>query len=717
MKRKITPAALLLLILPFVCDAQQALIDQAYFFGRDYYVVRSGRAKMVIQADRVGLGPAFTFLLFDAEKTVQTKRKKFAFNYVPDRGFSSSALEIVMKNFPITALGTQLETDRIVEDGIPSVEARWWASGVKVREVLTPISRTGVFKRSITLESADLAGIDTMSIRLSLPLSATLRRDNIVIWNDEDVAMALVLPNDYPAVASKEKNQLTSVPIILSPGEKKTINTYLIVSVPGIAAEALYAQARDLPQLLPNARQAVINQWKNSNSIATSDPIVRKMHDVSRYTLPGYVSDAGRMDAGMFEYGGQWVRDASHTALGMIHIGEFEIARAMLNHMLKNMINDEGTTMIYGNFEKPDFEQLDQMGEFMHVMKSYLDWTGDASLLSENKEKIRAMVQRPLNPVFRDETGMVHNRRECWERVFDDAYELFYQAWVITGLRDAADVAKYIDAQSSAEGWRKAADEIAKAMLYHPTMKLTENGQLIKRRNRTGEVVNRVQFNCRMAPGAPAAVESHHNLMPDASMSIPISLGVVDPASELSRNTLDDLEKLWNRRWSFGGYERYNPSTQIDQPGPWTFATTFIMRAQHEAGLLDRSRRSLEWLSMYGGHSGVWLEEIPILKHQESMAGALPWTTAEVSYFMIHHMLGVKFSGENMTIRPRLFKESGPLKADLRYKNNRFTLEVDGSGSVSYALINGRRVKPDASGKIIVPADFTTGKIQIFTKK
>ena len=37
----------------------------SFFYGREYFVLRSGRAQMVIQADRADLGPAFTYLLFD----------------------------------------------------------------------------------------------------------------------------------------------------------------------------------------------------------------------------------------------------------------------------------------------------------------------------------------------------------------------------------------------------------------------------------------------------------------------------------------------------------------------------------------------------------------------------------------------------------------------------------------------------------------------------
>ncbi len=723
LKIKILP--LLCALLPVLAAAQQPLsqnpnqnlIDQAYFTGRSYYVLRSGEAKMVVQADRAGLGPAFTFLLYEADKTKQTSRKHLAYNYTAEAGFSSSALEVLLKGFAFTALGTQLETRWVVEEGVPSVEALWWASGVKVREVISPWSG-GVFRRRITLEAADLAGVDTVSFRLSLHAPATLDRGNVLVWNNEEAALALALPAEATTPASEGADGLTSCPFVLAPGERKTIDTYLTMAVPGSDPATLATRTAGVFNAAESLRQQTTERWKHSNALRTGDSLLVHLNDVCRYILPGYVSQTGRMDAGIFEYGGQWVRDASHTALGLIHTGEFEMARAMLEHMLRNMIGDEGTTMIYGNFEHPEREQLDQMGEFMHVMKSYLEWTGDASLLSTYKTKIVAMIERPLNPVFLDPaTGMVHNRRELWERVFHDAFELAYQAWVISGLQDAADVATYLQAEDRAPRWREAAEKMRQSMLHHPSFSLVDGGHLVKRRDLTGEVVTLFPFNCRTAPGAPVAVEAWHNIMPDASMSVPISLGVVDPASALSRNTLDELEKLWNCRWSFGGYERYNSSAQIDQPGPWTFATTFIMRAQHEAGLMERSRRSLEWLMEWGGHSGAWHEEIPILRHQETFAGILPWTTAEVAYFLVHHMLGVKFENGRMVLTPKLYQESGPVEADLRYRGSRMTLRVDGSGPVEYAQVNGSRIKPDARGRIVLPDDFSGGTVEIVTRK
>lgn len=254
-------------------------------------------------------------------------------------------------------------------------------------------------------------------------------------------------------------------------------------------------------------------------------------------------------------------------------------------------------------------------------------------------------------------------------------------------------------------------------MLTSTAMRLVGRGHLIKRRNVNGMPVDTIHFKGWRA-GAPAQVESCSRLMPDATMALPISLQIIDPKSDLSVNTLAELEKLWNRRWSFGGYDRYNTSSQGDQPGPWTFATAFIMRAQHEAGLLDLSHRSLEWLcNNAGGRTGAWFEEIPIIKSQECCSGLLPWTTAEVSYFVVHHLLGVKFIGNQMVIKPVLYPDMNSVKANLRYRDRRIDLTINGSQKLVYAIVNGVKIKPDKQGAIWLPQSFNGGTIQIECKK
>ncbi len=57
-----------------------------FFYGREYLVLRSGRAQVIFQVDRADLGPAFTHMLFDVENAAQSERKERAFNFDPEKG-------------------------------------------------------------------------------------------------------------------------------------------------------------------------------------------------------------------------------------------------------------------------------------------------------------------------------------------------------------------------------------------------------------------------------------------------------------------------------------------------------------------------------------------------------------------------------------------------------------------------------------------------------
>src|ERR1039458_5270001 len=99
----------------------------------------------------------------------------------------------------------------------------------------------------------------------------------------------------------------------------------------------------------------------------------------------------------------------------------------------------------------------------MHALRSYVDWTGDESLVGEYRTRLVALVERPLRPEFRHESGLLHNRREFWERTLDDGFELVYQIYVALGLRFAASLARSLEATDSAARWPNEADRILDA--------------------------------------------------------------------------------------------------------------------------------------------------------------------------------------------------------------------------------------------------------------
>ena len=698
-----------------VSPALLELNKAAFFYGREYFILRSGRAQMLLQADRADLGPAFTWMLFDAQDPQQSARKDRAFNFVPNEGFGSSALEVVLGGFPFTALGHRTDTRWVVAEGIPAVEAVWWAGGVRVTERISALGDDGTFRRQVRLEGAHLAGEETVLLRLHLPPTGLGQEGKLLLQTGDKAQMALTAADVAPLRVDLTNGLFEVGPVAIAPGKSAEVETLLLAQVPLGERTQLVARATQLAGVkLASAIKDTARFWESTSSVSTPDPTVQELFDKARFGLVGMIGPDGTMDAGLLEYGAQWVRDTSNTALGALHAGQFEAVHKVLQYILAKMISPDGVTMIAESFETPDREQFDQGGELLHLLRCYRDWTGDDSLIRQHRALLIKVVERPLQPQFRDDTGMVHNRREFWERAFEDGYELAYQTYVILALREAAELAPALGAEDRSARWQKEADRIQQAMISHPNRALVRDGRLIKRRNVTGAVADDTAGFPGFFPDVPLKTERTNRLMPDASMALPIALGVVPARSELARRTLDDLEGLWNTRWSDGGYDRYHTSGQPDQPGPWPFATTFILRANHDAGNFERSRRALEWLNTCpGGRAGMWFEETPSTRRQSPFSGLVCWTSGEVALFVVRHYLGVNFERGVLAIRPALYPDSPPVRADLRYRQGRLRLEVSGSGPVKSAKVNGRNIKPGKDGVLRLPADFASGTVLI----
>lgn len=868
--------AVLLMLGAGAIHAQTDPFLDAYAPGREYFMLRSGSARMIIEANTTGTQPGVTYLLFDANRPCQTLRKERAFNYEPGHNCTSSALQVILGGAHFTALPHNCTVRWRQENGIPTVQAQWWAGGIRVTESFLALADANAFLRRITLEGADLAGPDSVRVALALPAGRRMDDRGMLASVTPSAVIAIGFTGSAQTITDTLAGTITTAPVPVRPHGSITLSTCLVLRsplpgtpdgtrcaedtpipasvlrtsmdpsgapglhaayfagpdlagtpvvertdtvlspywgtsspVPGIRPDsfsvrwtgaiipphtgtyriALTADDRarvyldgvllidrwkdacnlrafadvpltastrlpirveyaeldgfagmrfrwsvppqpiDEPQIHVVVRDVfaflrtiddspedarlgmTFDAWKHASTVTSGDAMLDRLYDNARFALPGMVGPLGLMDAGIFEYGDQWVRDGSNVALGLIHAGYFESARALLTHILADLVADQGATIVAGAFDDPDREEFDQMGELMHTLKAWHDWTGDTTLIVRYRTKILTMIERPLRPSFRDSTGMVHNRREFWERTFTDGYELAYQTFMVQGLRDAAALAGILGVPERRAEWERTAASFLQAMLHHPSRALVQDGVLIKRRTVDGAVADLIPGLPRSSGrDDPATTEACHRLNPDASEAIPIFLRLVDPHSPLAKSTLDALEGIWNARWTMGGYERYHSSSQQDQPGPWCFATGFMARAQHEAGLYDRSYRSLAWLAgMEGGNAGAWPEEIPLNRSQIPTAGVVPWTSAEVTVFTVRHMLGVWFEGEDLALRPRLFPGNGTIHADLRFHESRIALRIDDTRTAAHATVDGIRIAARKDGTIIVPARMLRG--------
>ncbi len=658
---------------------------------REYFFLRSGKTKFILQSDQAGTLPAFTWMAFNANNPWQTATKRSALNYSPGSNFKESALQVILGNVAFIALPFNSEVRWIRSDSVPAVECSWWAGGVHVTETYTASDQPNRILRKISLSGADLMGNDTVRLRLCLPGGYFTRTETGMKSSKPAGTVELAVDGSRMPlsewIADEENGMLESPLIPVAADGTTTLNTSLIFSFP--------ADKSPDPDWNDEA-----NPYNKLSAIQADDSLISSLYRSASFALPGMSAGSGRMDAGVFEYGNQWVRDGSNVAMGLIYSGAFESARSLLNYILADLVSDQGTTVIAGGFDEPDREEFDQMGVLMQCIKLFGEWTGDYSLVKQYSRKIIAMIERPLNPVFRDATGMVHNRREFWERTFNDSYELAYQTFMIQGLRDAADLSGILGVPEKAAGWRHEADIFQTAMLAHPTWSLVVDGALIKRRNVTGEVADLTTGRQPTYKNdAPVPTEYHHRLNPDATYALPVLFHIVDPSSPLARKSLDKLEAIWNARWTGGGYERYHSSSQIDQPGPWTFGTGFIARAQHEAGMPDRSRRSLQWLhDIQGGKSGAWFEEIPLNRSQVPFSGIVPWASAEVTSFVVQQWLGIDVVGNEILIRPRLYAGDQKVSANLRFREGFIRVDLEQKGKKITCMVNGRAIREKEKG-------------------
>ena len=421
------------------------LLTRPFFHGRDYFVLHSGRTKMIVQADKTDLAPAFLYLLFDADDYRQSKDKDRALNFAGGQGMVNSAVAGRPGRLSVHGPGHQTESRWTTLNngiGIPTVKAVWWAGGIRVEEQIYGLANENAFCRWAKLYSVNLAGPESVTLRYSLPPGKCTAKDGRLLWETGRFPMALGVLGTWPCRAVAEKGVLEIGPLKIAPGEAVGVATFLATEILPDGKPASRLLHPNLEEWSYQADSKTRDHWNATSSVTTGDALVQDLFNNVRFGLPGMVSDNGVADYGMLEYGSQVVRDASNTMLGLLHLGQFELARAGFEHILNYMVRDQGAAMIDNKFDAPDREELDQMGEPVHALKAYRDWTGDDSLIRQYRAKLLALVERPLGPAFRDASGMVHNRREFWERTLDDGYEAAYQTYLVLGLRDAAELAE-----------------------------------------------------------------------------------------------------------------------------------------------------------------------------------------------------------------------------------------------------------------------------------
>ena len=607
--------------------------------GVNYFLLGNGLIQAAVQHAPRGEGTPLGLLVMDPDTL---RKKRDALTMQPGSGLETTAVHLVTATADVTASANALTVAWQPDAPVPAVVASWGGRGFTVQErFYCPSASRARLAREVTITNRG-AEPQVGWVRTGPPGSSVMPRFSV------------------------------------KPGARTRV--WLLYELDAAAAVVRLAVAATDP-LDAEARAF----WSGLAEVRFDEPALDHLFRASRLQLPAAVSARGRLDGSIWQYNREWVRDQAFAALALTKLGARPLAATMLRRLVTEFVTADGATLDSSEVRGRDDVELDQNGILLHVLYEHASWTGDASLVRELWDRIRAVAEYPLRPEFRHvPSGLLSGRREFWERHaahgIEPGLELAHQMFVSLGLSGAARIAKVLGHAAEAARWTEAAAGIRDAMQAHPAFSLCDARGIIKRRSLDGAVQETItpRPGSGLPDGVPLASDRPHLLNPDTCCVLPIAFGMVDAAAPIARATLLGVDALWNQEWTGGGYGRYHVSSEPDSPGAWPFASVFVARALVEARDSAGARRVLRWLAATDGSaSGAWFEfNGPRIAPPFPQVGVIPWTWAELVLLFVHHILGVRPEPGGLRVRPRLLAGMRGVDARIPVRDGCLQLEL-----------------------------------------
>ena len=679
--------------------------------GLEYYILGNGQILVSIQTGpKPESGTHCGMLVMSSEHFA---RKMSTYLFHPERGLQNTRFTVTVDGKGYTPESDKSTVRWEYPDRVPTIIIEWNAGGCRVREELMCLSNEPALVRTVTIENTTAAAVNPTGIILLYP--------NLMLFDEYHVdrKRATLSCSGYESLemfclgeATPGDRHLNIKFGEIPPGGKASSTVVLTVNL---------SRAQFEKKGLEAGRKETKKYWGGRSRFETDSGKLNHLFNASVSGLRAAVAKSGKMDAGIWQYNFEWVRDQSMVAIGSILSGHFDVADISLRRIFDRSIDDEGRARDASRQRPAETAELDQNGQLLYALWTYWLWTGDDAIIKKYWKKIKAVADYVLRPEFLDpSTGLVKNSREFWERDpgfgVKEGYEHTYQVWNIVGLEAVSDIARHMKDTVTARKWQAASAKMKDSFLNHPTFSFIDEGRFIKRRLMSGAVQKTFEPPNRksMPPGVPLNVEKVSYCDPDSANVYPMILGLIDPKSPVSIKTLESMEQLWNQRWTTGGYARYNVTSEPDSPGSWPFPTMLILRAYFEAGNDEKVWRGLNWmLSAQGGKAGSWFEcyadrPVPPLPP----LGIVPWTWAEIVMFFIHHLVGLRPSKNEFTLRPRLLSSMNTVKTLLTLRGHTVDITIARTGRETGAKVNGKQV-PLVNGELKLPLPQKPLKIEI----
>ncbi|MFC1564779.1 hypothetical protein ACFL6G_07565 [candidate division KSB1 bacterium] len=613
--------------------------------GASYFFIGNGLIQAAVQASPEGEGTPIGLLIMNPE---QLRKKREALTIDKTSGLEDTMLCLDFNGKESLPSYKNFSAEWDYSLNIPAVIVNWETKNLNVNERFCCPNRES---------------------------SAVVRE--VKITNLSEDALDIILKTGV-------KGRFIDKTISISPGLDQTVIIYYRLNNENNTIDLSFIDESPGLDYADNRNKA--------SKIEFDSEILDRFYKASSSQLNSMVSRSGRIDASIWQYNREWVRDHSMMAVGLIFAGHFETARTVLERLLNEFVTEDGDTIDSSEKRTPDEVELDQNGLLLYALKHYTLWSGDTELVSEYRDKIKITAEYPLKNEFRHErSGMLCNTREFWERHrahgVEKGLELSYQLFTIIGLKSAACLARITHDDDIAMRWEGSALKLKNSLLNDAEFSMTDERGFIKRRTINGEIqeIINAQSEAELPSEVPLSRDEEHFLNPDSSSVLPVVYGLVKPDSIAAVKTMESIELLWNQDWEDGGYARYHVSSEPDSPGGWSFPSIFIARAYLETGDNDKVRRILDWLnSVPGSVSGSWFENYGNrISPPYPQVGITPWTWAEMIILCINHICGIRPEEDGIHFRPVLLPWLKRIKGNIRLRHNRLIFDIKRDSSAS----------------------------------
>jgi len=515
----------------------------------------------------------------------------------------------------------------------------------------------------------------------------------------------------------------------LEPGESATVD--ICYAYANSERAAIDAAKHFREKGYETARSESAETWSAYNLIRSHDKNLDVLHAAATAGLHASVAESGRMNAGIWGYNAEWVRDSSLACVGVTLSGQHDVARAMLTRILDGLVDESGMGFGEARFYSLDQAELDQNGELLYALWQYWVHSRDDDFIAEHWERISTVADFPLRPEFWvEEAQMVQSTRDIRERDrgrhgLEPGFDLGHQTWVTVGLDKAADLASVVGDTVSADRWREHSKAMWKSVMTSPRFSLVDDDVFMFRRTldgmfqreaKAGVYVHRPNSDPFTAM-YPLNVYRESELEPASFEAWPIALGLVDPTSPLAKRTLVRMEELWNDEWDFGGYGLHNANSEISKKGPWPMSFYMITQAAVEAQNWATVRRNLDWvMATPDGRGYMWWEYRDADPENQIDHGVIPWLAyGEAVALIVRNILGYQPLPDGLRIRPRILPDTPEVSASLRLGDHRVAISIHNRGiDVVRAAVDGGEMPVTSTGSLEIVVPTSDIKIELW---